>query len=440
MKAESIKLSQLKVNTANPRTITDDKFVKLINSVLALPKMLELRPIVVDDTYVALGGNMRYRALVAIADMSIEEIRQRLSGVRDFIKKTEAEKQILIDYWKKWLDNPTAPVIRASELSEDEKREFIIKDNVGFGEWDMDVLANEWDLDDLKDWGMDDWMLEGVERKQDDAEAHEDDFEVPDENKIKTDIVLGDMFEIGDGHRLICGDSTQKETFTKLLSGQEADLVITDPPYNVAYEGSTKDKLTIQNDDMPDAEFYKFLYDFFTSLGAFVKPGGAWYVWHADSQGHNFRSAMIAAGISVKQCLIWVKNSLVMGRQDYHWRHEPCLYGWKEGAAHMWYSDRKQTTVLEFDRPVRNTEHPTMKPVPLIAYQIQNSSKQGDIIVDAFGGSGTTMVASHPLGRKCYMVECDPRYCQVIIDRMQKLDPDIKIFKNGEEYIPAKEV
>lgn len=166
MKAESIKLSQLKVNTANPRTITDDKFAKLINSVLALPKMLELRPIVVDDTYVALGGNMRYRALVAIADMSIEEIRQRLSGVRDFAKKTEAEKQILIDYWKKWLDNPTAPVIRASELSEDEKREFIIKDNVGFGEWDHDILANEWDSKDLESWGLDVWQ---DHKEEDDA-------------------------------------------------------------------------------------------------------------------------------------------------------------------------------------------------------------------------------------------------------------------------------
>jgi site-specific DNA-methyltransferase (adenine-specific) len=182
---------------------------------------------------------------------------------------------------------------------------------------------------------------------------------------------------------------------------------------------------------MNDGDFYQFLYDFYTALGAYTKAGGAWYVWHADSEGANFRKAMADAGIMVKQCLIWVKQSMVMGRQDYQWKHEPCLYGWKEGAAHKWYSDRKQTTVLEFNRPSRNAEHPTMKPVELISYQIQNSSKIGDLVSDGFLGSGTTMVAAHQLKRKCYGMELDPKYCQVIVDRMRKLDPALVIKKNG---------
>ena len=263
-------------------------------------------------------------------------------------------------------------------------------------------------------------------------EAEEDEYEMPDE--IKTNIVLGDLFEIGE-HRLLCGDSTQTDTFKTLFGEQLADLVVTDPPYNVAYEGKTKAKPTIKNDSMGDGDFYQFLYDFYTALGSYTKPGGAWYVWHADSEGANFRKAMADSGIMVKQCLIWVKNSMVIGRQDYQWKHEPCLYGWKEGAAHGWYSDRKQTTVLDFDRPSRNAEHPTMKPIPLFAYQIANSSKQGDIVADGFGGSGTTMVACHQMNRKAYLVEFDPKYCQVIIDRMIKLDPSLEIKKNGVKYL-----
>lgn len=265
-------------------------------------------------------------------------------------------------------------------------------------------------------------------------EAEEDDYEIPD--KIETDIVLGDLFEIGQ-HRLLCGDSTQTDTFSRLLGQELADLVVTDPPYNVDYKGGTKEGLKIKNDNMSDGDFYQFLYDFYTSLGSYTKSGGAWYVWHADSEGANFRKAMADSGIMVKQCLIWKKNSMVMGRQDYHWQHEPCLYGWKEGAAHGWYSDRKQTTILEFNRPQRNAEHPTMKPVELIAYQIGNSSKQGDIVADGFGGSGTTMVACHQMNRRARLVEFDPKYCQVIIDRMLKLDPTIEIKKNGEPYTPS---
>jgi site-specific DNA-methyltransferase (adenine-specific) len=390
MITQKVKISEVKANPNNPRLIKDDKFKKLVKSIQEFPEMLSLRPIVVNADMIVLGGNMR---LKACKEAGLKEV----------------------------------DIIKADDLTEEQQKQFIIKDNVGFGEWDWEDLANNWDAEQLTDWGLDipDFKTEVLE-------AEEDDYEIPEH--LKTDIVLGDIFEIGQ-HRLICGDSTQTDTFAKLFENQLADLVVTDPPYNVAYEGKTKDALTIANDSMSDDSFYQFLYDFYTALGSYTKAGGAWYVWHADSEGANFRSAMKNAGIMVKQCLIWVKNSMVMGRQDYQWRHEPCLYGWKEGAAHGWYSDRKQTTILEFDRPSRNAEHPTMKPIPLIAYQIGNSSKQGDIVADAFGGSGTTMVAAHQLNRRGYLVEFDPKYCQVIVDRMIKLDPSLEVKRNGVKYI-----
>ena len=319
------------------------------------------------------------------------------------------------------------------ELSKKECDEYIVRSNKNTGEWNMDVLADSFDLDELKEWGFEDKDF-GIETS---LGAEDDGYEIQDE--IKTDIVLGDLIEIGD-HRLICGDSTATDTFAKLYGDQLADMIITDPPYNVAIQGGNhgdpnrKNGKKIMNDSMSDDSFYKFLYDFYTAQGAFSKQGGAWYIWHADSEGANFRRAMADAGIMVKQCLIWLKNSMVMGRQDYQWQHEPCLYGWKEGASHSWYSDRKQTTILDFERPSRNEDHPTMKPIPLFSYQIGNSSKQGDIVGDAFGGSGTTMVACQQMGRRAFLVEVDPKYCQVIVDRILRLDPSIKIKRNGEEW------
>lgn len=387
MKVIKVKLGEIKINPNNPRLIKDDKFKKLCQSIKDFPEMLDIRPIVVNQDMIVLGGNMR---LKACQEVGIKEV----------------------------------PIIIAENLTDAQQREFLIKDNVSGGEWDWDLLANEWEVEELSNWGLDLPLDFGIP-----LEAEEDEFEVP-EGGTETDIVLGDLFEIGE-HRLLCGDSTQTDTFEKLFNGQLADMVITDPPYNVAYEGKTKEALTIKNDKQGDKEFYQFLYDFYTAQATVCKMGGAWYVWHADSEGANFRQAMKDAGIMVKQCLIWVKNSMVMGRQDYQWKHEPCLYGWKEGAAHGWYSDRKQTTVINIDRPSRNGEHPTMKPIPLFSYQIGNSSKQGDIIADAFGGSGTTMVACHQMQRKAYMVEFDPKYCQVIIDRMKALDPTLIIKRNG---------
>jgi len=388
MQSKKVKVTEVKANPNNPRIIKDEKFAKLIQSVKDFPEMLEIRPIVVNKDMVVLGGNMRFKAC-------------KEAGLKEI------------------------PIIIAENLTEEQQKEFIIKDNVSGGEWDWDMLANQWDVEELNQWGLDipDFALDS------NLEAEEDDFDVP-EGGIETDIVLGDLFEIGQ-HRLICGDSTQTDTFEKLMQGEMADMCVTDPPYNVAYEGGTKEKLTIQNDSMGNEDFYKFLYDFYSALTTAVKKGGAIYVWHASSEIINFAKAMVDAGWLLKQQLIWVKNSMVMGRQDYQWKHEPCLYGWLKGDSHKWYSDRKQTTVIEHDKPLRNGEHPTMKPIGLFSYQIENSSKQGDIVIDAFGGSGTTMVACHQMNRKAYLVEFDPKYCQVIIDRMKKLDPTLEIKRNG---------
>ena len=390
---EIVPIKSIKPNPKNPRIIKDDRFIKLVQSIKDFPEMLEKRPLVcytdTDKKYVVLGGNMRLKASIYV-------------GLKEL------------------------PIILADDWTEEQKAQFLIKDNVGFGEWDLEHLANEWDLKQLEDWGLE---IPDFEIKEELA-AEEDDYEMPEE--VQTDIVLGDLFEIGE-HRLLCGDSTQTDTFEKLMQGELADMVVTDPPYNVAYEGKTKDALTIENDSMGNDEFYKFLYDFYTALTTAVKKGGAIYVWHASSEVINFGKALVDAGWLLKQQLIWVKNSMVMGRQDYQWKHEPCLYGWLKGDSHKWYSDRKQTTVIEFDRPNRNGEHPTMKPIGLFSYQIENSSKIGDIVIDAFAGSGTTMVACEQIKRKAYVIEYDPKYCQVIINRMRKLDPNITIKKNGVE-------
>jgi len=197
-------------------------------------------------------------------------------------------------------------------------------------------------------------------------------------------------------------------------------MLLTDPPYNVAYEGKTKDALTIQNDDISDEQFRTFLRDAFLTASTVMKAGAVFYIWHADSEGYNFRGACKDVGWTVRQCLIWKKSQLVMGRQDYHWKHEPCLYGWKDGAGHLWAADRKQTTILEFDKPSRNGEHPTMKPVGLFEYQMLNNTKGGDIVLDLFGGSGTTLIAAEKNGRVSCLMELDPRYCDVIVKRWEE--------------------
>lgn len=207
------------------------------------------------------------------------------------------------------------------------------------------------------------------------------------------------------------------------------DLFLTDPPYNVNYEGGTG--MTIQNDNMEDTEFRHFLCEAFKAADEVMKPGAAFYIWHADSEGYNFRGACHDIEWTVRQCLIWVKNSLVLGRQDYQWKHEPCLYGWKDGGAHGWYNDRKQTTTLEFDRPTKSELHPTMKPVPLFDYQIKNSTQKGENVLDLFGGSGTTIIACEQNGRRAFCMELDPKYVDVIVKRWEEFTGKTAVLLNG---------
>jgi DNA modification methylase len=315
------------------------------------------------------------------------------------------------------------PVIVLDHLSKSQQRALVIADNqlaLNAG-WNMDMLKAEIEdlqLDDfdLNILGFDDKFLDGLLEPEPTAGLTDEDAvpEVPETPKT----VLGDVWVLGN-HRLMCGDSTSIDALQKLTEGSLVDMWLTDPPYNVAYEGGTKEKLTIQNDSMGDNDFRQFLRDAYVAADAVMKAGAVFYIWHADSEGYNFRGAAKDAGWQVRQCLVWKKSSLVMGRQDYHWQHEPCLYGWKEGAAHLWATDRKQTTILEFNKPSRNGEHPTMKPVELFEYQMLNNTKGADLVLDSFGGSGTTIIAAEKHGRYGRLMELDPKYCDVIIKRWQ---------------------
>jgi DNA modification methylase len=388
MQVDKVKISEVKTNPKNPRLIKDDKFKKLVKSIQEFPQMLELRPIVVDENNIVLGGNMRLKAC-----------------------KEAGLKEVYI--------------VRAENLTELQKDEFIVKDNVGFGEWDWDMLANEWDTEKLDEWGLN----LPVDLSVTQLEAEEDDFSVP-EGGIETDIVLGDLFEIGE-HRLLCGDSTDSDAVAKLMDGHKADIMVTDPPYNVAYEGKTKEAMTIQNDKMSNSDFKSFLDSFFSCSLIELKEGSPIYVFCPIEDG-AFLNAFLNSGFKLQSILIWLKNTIVMGRKDYNYKHEPILYGWKEGAAHKWYGNFDKSTIIECNKPPRNGEHPTMKPIELLETVLNNSSQSNDLVLDVFLGSGSTMVAAHQLKRKCYGMELDPKYCQVIIDRMKKLDPSLIIKRNGE--------
>jgi site-specific DNA-methyltransferase (adenine-specific) len=315
------------------------------------------------------------------------------------------------------------PVIQLKDMTESQKKAYVIADNqlaMNAG-WDIDLLKIEVaDLQedgfDLELLGFDNKMLDSLlEPEVKDGLTDEDAVpELPKEPKTK----LGDIYILGE-HRLMCGDSTSIEAVEKLTDGL-VDILVTDPPYNVNYEGATKDKLKIMNDSMDDEQFRQFLRDAFVAADAVMKQGAVYYIWHADSEGYNFRGACRDAGWKVRQTLIWAKDSMVMGRQDYHWKHEPCLYGWKEGAAHLWAADRKQTTIIECKKPRVNDIHPTMKPVELMEYQILNNTKGQDVVLDLFGGSGSTLIACEKTSRKARLMELDPKYCDVIVKRWEE--------------------
>ena len=304
------------------------------------------------------------------------------------------------------------------EMDEDREKTLNIALNKISGDWDKDKLALL--IADLQ--GADfDVSLTGFEP----AEIYdlfkdslkdgvkEDDFDVGAELEKPTMTKSGDIWSLG-RHRLICGDSTKAETYDLLMGSTKANLVITDPPYNVNYEGSAG---KIKNDNMADDAFYNFLLDAYTQMHAAMADDASIYVFHADTEGLNFRRAFADAGFYLSGCCIWKKQSLVLGRSPYQWQHEPCLYGWKKNGKHQWYTGRKETTIWEFDKPKKNGDHPTMKPIPLLAYPIMNSSMTNSVVLDPFGGSGSTLIACEQTNRICYTIELDEKFCDVIVKR-----------------------
>ena len=365
------------------------------------------RSVLIDKHGKIIAGNKSQKAAIAAGIKRVRVI-ETTGDELIAVKRTDVELESEQGRKMALLDNLTTQV------------------NLAWDEAELQTITGEIEGFDVGDFGFDIKDMPSIDldgnkkpiSNVNEKPAEEDDFD-PDA-KFETKVHEGDIWQLGE-HKLLCGDSTKAEDVLRLMGEERADVWLTDPPYNVAYEGGTAEKLTIKNDSMDDEKFRAFLLDAFTAAVAVMKPGAAFYIWHADSEGFNFRYAVKNTDLLLKQCLIWNKNQLVMGRQDYQWKHEPCLYGWKDGAPHHWYSDRKQTTVLDFDKPLRNGDHPTMKPVPLFGYQIQNSSKEGDIVMDTFGGSGTTIVACEQLHRKARCMELDPHYCNVIIARWEKL-------------------
>ena len=315
----------------------------------------------------------------------------------------------------------TVPCVFAENLTDAQKRAYILADNqlaLNAG-WDEEMLSVE--LSDLKDesfdlslLGFDEKDLEKLMAGPDDGGAQDDDFDLSAALEKASFVEKGDLWTVGK-HRLLCGDATSPEDVERLMGGKTANLILTDPPYGVSFKAS--DGLTIENDSLKGDEFYKFLLSAFTNMAAHLEKGGAAYVFHADTEGLNFRKAFIDAGFHLAGVCIWVKNSLVLGRSDYQWHHEPILYGFLQNGTHPWYSDRKQTTIWNFNKPKRNKDHPTSKPLDLLSYPIKNSSQENAIVLDTFGGSGSTMMACEQMNRICYMSELDPKYASVILRR-----------------------
>lgn len=382
-------LSQLRPSDYNPRVTLrpeDEEYQRIKRSIETYGYV---DPIIINSDGTIIGGHQRYNVLLDLG--------------------YDTTQVVLVD------------------LDKDSEKALNIALNKICGEWDDEKLCSlllDLDLNgcDFSLTGFTPSELEDLQVKLDVGEAVEDEsFDADQALKDAENPITkrGDLWILGN-HRLLCGDARDENDLAKLMNGQKADLYLTDPPYNVNYTGKTKGAMKIENDQMSEDAFRKFLLDAFMAAKEVLKPGAAFYIWHADSKGYEVRSALQDAGLQVRQCLIWVKDTFVLGRQDYQWQHEPCLYGWNEGAGHVWYSDRKQTTILTFERPKKNEEHPTMKPVPLFGYQIQNSTKPGDIVLDTFSGSGTAIIAAEQLGRSAYAMELSERYCDVMVKRWEE--------------------
>lgn len=375
MEIKIVSINKIKPYEKNPRK-NDDAVDAVASSIKEFGWQ---QPIVVDSGGTIIVGHTRYKAA---KKLKLEEV----------------------------------PIVVADKLTKEQVNAYRLADNKS-GElacWDDNLLDQE--LNNILDIDMSQF---GFSLDDDLAEEDVIDDDYEEDTPIVPNSKLGQIYQLG-RHRLMCGDSTNPEDVEKLMNNQLADLLITDPPYNVAYEGKQDSKMTIKNDSQDEDEFYKFLLAAFSNAKAVMKAGASFYVWYASAEAINFNKALKDAELSVRQELIWAKNQMVIGRQDYQWQHEPCLYGWAEGGSHSWYSDRKQTTILKFDKPQRSDLHPTMKPIPLFDYQIKNSSKSGDIVLDLFGGSGTTLMACEQDGRNAYLMEFDPRYVDVIIDRWEQ--------------------
>lgn len=409
----------------NPRVIRDQKFRLLKKSIEEDPEMLGLREILLypyQGKNIIIGGNMRYQALKDL-------------GYTSAIVK-----------------------ILPADLTPGKLRAIVIKDNSGFGEWDWDALADEWEAAQLIDWGLDVPDLGNVKA---DEEAEEDDYNPSDDLEKPAKSREGDIYALGH-HRLICGDSTDPQIIDILCGSTVVDLYLTDPPYNVDYASKNKAlnaaekgnriQKEIANDRMADGQFREFLNKALNAADRHLKPGGVFYIWHASTKGFNFISAVRDTGWEFKQVLIWNKNNMVLGRQDYQWKHEPCLYGWKPGAGHYFIDSRSQLTVyqneagefdpdkmtkaelvdlvkkigqlptdlIDEDKPLRSADQPTMKPLKLMGRCVKNSTRPGEVVLDSFGGSGSTLMACEQLDRVCFTVELDPHYVDVIIKRWEE--------------------
>ena len=386
-----------------------DKQVKMIAD--SIKRFSWQQPIVVDKQGIIIVGHGRYQA---------------------WLKHPEG----MDEPWITDNEGNTLSGKQGKELTKKEVQAYRLADNkLNESDWDLEMAIEE--LKDIDDPALQELTGFDMDLLLDPEEADDAVPDVPDEPRTK----LGDLYQLGP-HRVLCGDSTSLTDLATLMGVFKADMWLTDPPYNVAYNNDREenlkarrrrqDNLTIMNDQMSDGDFRQFLVNVYKAADSVMKPGAVFYIWHADGEGYNFRGACSDIGWKVRQCLIWNKSHMVMGRQDYHWKHEPCLYGWKEGT-HLWNSDRTQTTVLDFQRPSDSKLHPTMKPVELMAYQITNNTKQEDIVLDSFLGSGSTLIASQKTNRTCYGLELDPKYVDVIVQRYIDYVDNPTVILNNED-------
>lgn len=394
-----ISIDKLVPYVNNARTHSAEQILKLRSS---LREFGFVNPIIIDREFNVIAGHGR---LMAAKEEGIEEV-----------------PCVFVDY-----------------LTDAQKKAYILADNrmaMDAG-WDEELLKIE--MEELQNLGYD-LEFTGFDEKEladlfgvDDKEVKEDEFDLTAALEKASFVERGDVWFVGK-HKLMCGDATSSEDVAKLMEDKKANLILTDPPYNVAFKSS--DGLTIQNDSMDNNDFYEFLYLSFKNMADHLENGGAAYVFHADTEGLNFRKAFIDAGFHLAGCCIWVKDSLVLGRSDYQWQHEPVLYGFLQNGKHPWYSDRKQTTIWNFDKPKKNSNHPTSKPLDLLAYPINNSTQANAIVIDTFGGSGSTLMACEQMNRICYTMELDEKYASVILRRYVEDTNDsenVYVIRNGEK-------